>query len=104
MSFPDRPSGRKADQRSTGFIEGGTMTSHRASAFSAFGIAAVISLSIPGHSLAADMPVKAVNPPPDIPFFLIVDNRASFSWMPKGTDPGMFRVKPGGAIEGTTAK
>jgi hypothetical protein len=28
----------------------------------------------------------------------------SFSWMPKGTDPGMFSVNANGSINGTTAK
>ena len=39
-----------------------------------------------------------------MPFFLVIDNRVSFSWMPKGTDPGMFSVNPNGSINGTTAK
>ncbi|MGY8631980.1 hypothetical protein RAD15_05735 [Bradyrhizobium sp. 14AA] len=52
---------------------------------------------------AADFPVKA-NPAPDLPFFFVIDNRVTFSWMPKGTDPGKFSVGANGAINGTTSK
>jgi hypothetical protein len=41
-------------------------------------------------SFAADlttMPVKA--PVADAPFFLVIDDRFTYSWMPDGTDPGI---------------
>src|SRR6266403_5380674 len=70
--------------------------------------AAALSLStlIPaGFASAADLPVKAkAKPVADLPFFLVIDDRVSFSWMPKGTDPGMFTVNPNGSINGTTPK
>jgi len=69
--------------------------------------AALLSLStlVPaGFASAADLPVKAKKPVPDLPFFLVIDNRLSYSWMPKGTDPGAFSVNPNGTINGTTAK
>ena len=50
------------------------------------------------------MPVKAVKPVADVPFFFVIDDRVSFSWMPKGTDPGAFSVRPDGSINGKTAK
>jgi len=50
------------------------------------------------------MAVKAPAPAAELPFFLVIDNRVSFSWMPKGTDPGMFSINPDGSINGTTAK
>jgi hypothetical protein len=57
---------------------------------------------------AADqpMPAKAVKPakPADLPFFLLIDDRVTYSWMPKGTDPGVFSVRPDGSINGKTAK
>jgi hypothetical protein len=55
---------------------------------------------------AADLPYKVkAKPVPDLPFFLVIDDRVTYSWMPKGTDPGMFSVKPGGGgFDGTTAK
>src|SRR6266705_2691944 len=53
---------------------------------------------------AADMAVKAAKPVADLPFFLVIDDRVTFSWMPKGTDPGAFSVRPDGSINGKTAK
>ncbi len=69
--------------------------------------AAALSLAtlVPaGYAVAADMAVKALKPVAEVPFFLVIDDRVSFSWMPKGTDPGMFSVNPNGSINGTTAK
>ena len=69
--------------------------------------AAVLSLATlatSGLAQAADLPVKAAKKAADLPFFLVIDNRVSFSWMPKGTDPGMWSVRPDGSINGTTAK
>jgi hypothetical protein len=54
---------------------------------------------------AADLPVKAkAKPIADLPFFFVIDDRVTYSWMPKGTDPGMFTVGPNGSINGKTAK
>ena len=51
------------------------------------------------------MPVKAkAKPVADLPFFFVIDDRVSFSWILKGTDPGQFSVNPNGTINGTTAK
>lgn len=71
-----------------------------------FGAIMLAAAAVPGpnSATAADLPVKAVKKAPDIPFFLVIDDRVSFSWMPKGTDPGMFSVRPDGSINGTTAK
>jgi hypothetical protein len=69
--------------------------------------AALLSLSTlapGGAASAADLPVKAVKPVPDLPFFLLIDDRLTYSWMPKGTDPGQFTVNPNGTINGTTTK
>jgi hypothetical protein len=57
-----------------------------------------------GYASAADLTVKAPKPAAEVPFFLVIDDRVSFSWMPKGTDPGMFSINPNGSINGTTAK
>jgi hypothetical protein len=75
------------------------------SRFSAFAVAAVsLALLAPsGSASAADLPVKA-KPVADVPFFLVIDDRVTFSWMPKGTDPGAFSVQPDGSINGKTAK
>jgi hypothetical protein len=56
-----------------------------------------------GGASAADLPVKA-KPVSDLPFFLVNDNRVTYSWMPNGTDPGAYSVRPDGSINGTTAK
>src|SRR2546421_7269378 len=69
--------------------------------------AAALSLAtlvMAGYAGAADLTVKAPKPAADAPFFFVIDDRVSFSWMPKGTDPGMFSVNPNGSINGTTAK
>ncbi len=70
--------------------------------------AALLSLSTlaPGFASAADLPVKVkAKPVPDLPFFLVVDNRVTFSYIFTGTDPGVFSVKPGGGgFDGNTAK
>src|SRR5438552_7682355 len=62
------------------------------------------TLAPAGYANAADLPVKAAKPVADAPFFFVIDDRVSYSWMPKGTDPGMYTVNPNGSINGTTAK
>jgi hypothetical protein len=64
------------------------------------------SLASISFASAADLPTKFVKAKPvaDLPFFLLVDDRLSYSWMPKGTDPGAFSVRPNGTFDGTTAK
>jgi hypothetical protein len=62
------------------------------------------TLAPAGFASAADLAVKAPKPAPDLPFFLVIDDRVTFSWMPKGTDPGAFSIRPDGSIDGTTAK
>src|ERR1700683_3959645 len=58
-----------------------------------------------GFPSAADLPVKAKpKPVADLPFFFVIDDRVTYSWMPKGTDPGVWSVRPNGSIDGTTAK
>ncbi|MGZ5871764.1 MAG: hypothetical protein ACXWKP_06580 [Bradyrhizobium sp.] len=70
--------------------------------------AALLSLSTlgpAGFASAADLPVKVkAKPVPDLPFFFLIDDRVTYSYMPKGTDPGQFTVNPNGSINGKTAK
>src|SRR5205085_5686829 len=70
--------------------------------------AAAVSLAVlapTGSASAADLPAKAkAKPIADLPFFLVIDDRVTFSWMPKGTDPGAFSVQPNGTINGKTEK
>jgi hypothetical protein len=63
------------------------------------------TLAPTGFASAADLPYKVkAKPVADLPFFLVIDNRVTYSWMPKGTDPGAFSVRPDGSINGKTAK
>jgi hypothetical protein len=71
--------------------------------------AAMLSLAsfVPmSFASAADLPTYKVKakPIPDLPFFLVIDDRVTYSWMPNGTDPGNFTVRPNGTINGNTAK
>ena len=63
------------------------------------------ALASAGLARAADLPVKAAKPVADIPFFLVIDDRVTFSYIFTGTDPGAFSLKPGGGgFNGNTAK
>jgi hypothetical protein len=63
------------------------------------------ALASAGMARAADLPVKAAKPVKDLPFFLVIDDRITYSWMPNGTDPGAYSLKPnGGGFNGNTAK
>jgi hypothetical protein len=53
---------------------------------------------------AADMAVKAVTPAAEQPFFLVNDNRVTFSYIFTAAQPGMFSVNPDGTINAKTAK
>ena len=69
--------------------------------------AAALSLGLmPVANLAsaADLPVKAPKPAADLPFFLVIDDRVTYSYIFSGTDPGVFSVRPDGSINGKTAK
>jgi hypothetical protein len=53
----------------------------------------------------ADLPVKyKAKPIPELPFFLMIDDRVSYSYIAKGTDPGVYSINPNGAVNGSTAK
>jgi hypothetical protein len=53
--------------------------------------------------LAEDLPVKAKPAPSDQPFFSLIDDRVTFSWIPKATDPGVYSRNPDGSLNSTTA-
>ena len=79
--------------------------SYRHGAFAAAALSLATLVAPTGFANAADLPVKAkAKPVPDLPFFFVIDDRVTYSWMPKGTDPGQFSVNPNGTINGTTAK
>src|SRR5882762_10191658 len=79
--------------------------SYRYGAIAAAALSFAAMLAPTGYASAADLPVKAkAKPVADLPFFFIIDDRVTYSWMPKGTDPGAFSVRPDGTINGKTAK
>jgi hypothetical protein len=69
-----------------------------------FATAALAALASAGVARAADLPVKAAKPVKDLPFFLVIDDRVTYSYIFKGTDPGVFSVRPDGSFNGKTAK
>src|ERR1700749_4046548 len=67
-------------------------------------LASIVPVSF-ASAADADLPVKVkAKPVPELPFFFVIDDRVSYSWMPTGTDPGVFSITPTGAINGSTAK
>ena len=78
--------------------------SYRIKAFAAAALS-LATLAPMSFASAADLPVKAkAKPIADLPFFFVIDDRVTYSWMPKGTDPGAYSVQPNGSINGKTAK
>src|SRR5713226_3952180 len=57
-----------------------------------------------GFASAADLPVKAAKPVADVPFFFVIDDRVTYSYIFTGAQPGMFTVNPNGTINAKTAK
>jgi hypothetical protein len=78
----------------------------KAIAAAALSFAALATIAAPiSVARAADMPVKVkAKPIPDLPFFFVIDDRVTYSWMPHGTDPGAYSFRPDGSINGNTAK
>ncbi len=79
------------------------------SAFSRVAAAVMLStiaLAPLSQANAADLPAKYKKAPPvpDLPFFLVNDNRFTYAYIFDGTDPGAFSVRPDGSINGKTAK
>ena len=57
------------------------------------------TLAPAGFASAADMAVKAVKPITDVPFFFVIDNRVTYSYIFSGTDPGMYSIRSNGTID-----
>jgi hypothetical protein len=77
--------------------------SYRNKAFAA-AVLSFAALAPVSFASAADLPTKAVKPVADLPFFLIIDDRITFSYIFTGTDPGAYTVRPDGTVDGKTAK
>ena len=78
------------------------MSSYRIGAIAA-AVLSLASLAPMSFASAADLPVKA-KPVVDLPFFLVIDDRVTFSYQFTATGPGAFTVRPDGSINGKTAK
>jgi len=62
------------------------------------------TLAPAGYAAAADLPVKAVKKAAELPFFLVIDDRVTFSYIFTAAQPGMWSRKPDGTINAKTAK
>jgi hypothetical protein len=82
--------------------QGGTKMGFRGTAI-ALTVIASAAFTSPASSAELPVKVKPAEPLPDLPFFYVNDNRVTFSWMPKGVDPGFYSVRPDGSINGKTA-
>src|SRR6202171_89362 len=83
---------------------GGTQISYRHGAIAA-AMLSLAALLPTGFASAADLPVKAkVKPIVDVPFFFVIDDRVTYSYIFTATQPGMFTVNPNGTINAKTAK
>src|ERR1700736_671135 len=78
--------------------------SYRHGAFAAAALSLAM-LAPAGFASAADLPAKAkAKPVADLPFFFVIDDRVTFSYIFSGTDPGQFSRRPDGTINGKTEK
>ena len=62
-----------------------------------------VFLSVSAIANATDLVVKAPKPA-DAPFFEVNDNRLTYAYFFKATDPGYFSVRPDGNLNSTTPK
>jgi hypothetical protein len=76
---------------------------HGAIAAAALSLATLLS---PGFASAADMPakVKVAKPIADVPFFFVIDDRVTYSYIFNAAQPGQYTVNPDGTVNGKTAK
>jgi hypothetical protein len=61
------------------------------------------TLAPAGFASAADLPVKA-KPILDVPFFFVIDDRVTYSYIFNGTDPGAYTRRANGTYDGKTEK
>jgi hypothetical protein len=65
---------------------------------------AFAALASTGLARAADLPAKAVKTAPDLPFFLLIDDRVTFSYIFTAKQPGMWVRNPDGTVNSNVAK
>jgi hypothetical protein len=74
----------------------------RALAATALSLAALAPLSF---ASAADLPVKAkAKPIADVPFFFVIDDRVSFSYIFSASQPGQYTINPNGTLNNHETK
>lgn len=66
-------------------------------------LALAVSCAASSGARSEDLPVKAKPRSSDQPFFSLIDDRVTFSWEPKATDPGVYSRNPDGSLNSTTA-
>ncbi len=60
----------------------------------------VASLAPASFASAADLPVKVkAKPVPEVPFFFVIDDRVSFSYIFRASQPGSYLVNPDGTAK-----
>ncbi|HWZ39991.1 MAG TPA: hypothetical protein VNY08_16995 [Bradyrhizobium sp.] len=64
----------------------------------------IAALATGGSAKAADLPVKAKAKPADLPFFLLIDDRVTYSYIFDAVQPGMWSRNPNGTINSKTTK
>jgi len=62
------------------------------------------TLAPAGFAQAADLPVKAAKKPADLPWFILIDDRVTYSYIFTAAQPGMWSVRPDGTVNAKTAK
>jgi hypothetical protein len=63
------------------------------------------TLAPTGFASAADLPAKAkAKPIADLPFFFVIDDRVTYSYIFNAAQPGAYTVNPNGTVNGKTAK
>src|ERR1700732_2826527 len=78
--------------------------SYRHGAFAAAALSLAM-LAPAGFASPADLPAKAkAKPVADLPFFFVIDDRVTYSYIFTAAQPGMFSVNPNGTVNAKTAK
>src|SRR5882757_7191577 len=62
------------------------------------------TLAPAGYAAAADLVVKAPKPVIDVPFFMVIDDRVTYSYIFTAAQPGAYTVNPNGTVDGKTPK
>src|SRR6202521_1828239 len=79
--------------------------SYRHGAIAAAALSFAMLFAPTGFASAADLPVKAkAKPVTDLPFFFVIDDRVTYSYIFTAAQPRMFTVNPNGTINAKETK